>query len=80
MDASGLSSSRFGPTCPFAFAAESVWQPPQPALAKTLAPGEFERLFEPPQALVESPIASRSAGVRKRSFMARCLGTIALWL
>ena len=37
--ASGRSWSRSGPTVPFDFAAWSVWQPPQPALSKTLAPG-----------------------------------------
>ena len=34
----GFSWSRFGPTVPVAFAAFSVWQPLQPALAKTALP------------------------------------------
>jgi hypothetical protein len=41
VDSSGLSSSRFGPTWPLAPATFSVWQPAQPADAKTLAPGSF---------------------------------------
>ena len=36
--ASGLASSRFGPTLPDEPAASSVWQPPQPAEAKTASP------------------------------------------
>ena len=34
----GFSWSRFGPTVPVELAAFSVWQPPQPALAKTRLP------------------------------------------
>src|SRR3954453_716969 len=34
----GFSWSRLGPTVPEAFAAFNVWQPPQPALAKTPLP------------------------------------------
>ena len=36
--ASGLASSRFGPTLPDEPAASSVWQPPQPAEAKIFSP------------------------------------------
>ena len=75
---SGFSSSRFGPTWPLASAAFSVWQLPQPELAKTLPPGELALPPELPQ-----PAASGSATRRKAvaawSFMTRCLGTIALW-
>ena len=38
MPESGLASSRLGPTLPVDPAASNVWQPPQPAAAKTLAP------------------------------------------
>src|SRR5262245_38477409 len=38
---SGCTSSRFGPTVPFVLAAFRVWQPPQPASAKTFAPAEL---------------------------------------
>src|SRR4051812_40857761 len=34
----GFASSRFGPTVPLAPAAERVWQPAQPELAKTAFP------------------------------------------
>ena len=54
VDWSGFSSSRFGPTCPFEPAALSVWQPPQPALAKTFAPGALEA-------------AARAAAARERA-------------
>src|SRR5439155_17169672 len=36
----GFSWSRFGPTVPVEFAAFRVWQPPQPADAKTLFPAD----------------------------------------
>ena len=78
VDWSGFSSSRLGPTCPFAPAASSVWQPPQPAVAKTFAPGELEVPLDPPQPAASGRIATRRA-VAARSFMTRCLGTIALW-
>src|SRR3954454_8038169 len=78
VDWSGFSSSRFGPTWPFESAALSVWQPPQPALAKTFAPGELEVSPEPPQPATSGRNAIRRAIVAL-SFMTRCLGTIAPW-
>ncbi len=51
----GRTSSRFGPTVAVAPAASSVWQPPQFASAKTLAPPEaatpvsVDSLSPPPQ-------------------------------
>ena len=41
--ASGLASSRFGPTLPDEPAASSTWQPPQPAEAKTSWPASRDR-------------------------------------
>src|SRR5262249_34279214 len=38
----GRSWSRFGPTCPLACAAASVWHEPQPAEPNTLAPAETD--------------------------------------
>ena len=78
VEASGLSSSRFGPICPFASAASSVWQLPQPALAKTLPPGELAPPPPPPQPAASGIERNRRAVVA-RSFMTRCLGTIAPW-
>src|SRR5262245_49912300 len=78
VDSSGLSSSRFGPTWPFASAAFSVWQEPHPALAKTLPPGLAEPPPEPPQPATNGARASAMTAVA-RNFMARCLGTIAPW-
>src|SRR5436190_9003112 len=72
---SGLSSSRFGPTWPFAFAALSVWQPAQPAVANTFAPGELAApFFEPPQALAASAKTRMTPTVKRRSFMAPVRG------
>ena len=68
-----------GPTCPFAPAASSVWQPPQPALAKTFAPGELEVAARPAAACCEREQSRRGGRLLARSFMTRCLGTIALW-
>jgi cysteine desulfurase/selenocysteine lyase len=70
IDWSGFSSSRFGPIWPFAPAALSVWQLAQPALAKTLPPGEFEAP-EPPHPPAVKAIARRSAQLRERGFMDR---------
>src|SRR6266487_81302 len=70
VESSGLSSSRFGPIWPFAFAASRVWQLAQPALAKTLAPGECDAPPEPPQPAAARPIARRKRG---RSFMVECV-------
>jgi len=39
----GFESSRFGPTFPVDPAAASVWQPPQPAEAKTASPAASAR-------------------------------------
>jgi hypothetical protein len=78
VDWSGFSSSRFGPTWPFEPAALSVWQPPQPALANTFAPGGLDALPEPPQPARSGRIANTTAA-DALSFMTRCLGTIALW-
>jgi hypothetical protein len=75
---SGFSSSRFGPTWPFDPAAFSVWQVPQPALAKTFPPGVEEPPPEPPQPATSGTRANAIAAVA-RNFMTRCLGTIALW-
>ena len=75
---SGFSSSRFGPTWPFAFAALSVWQPPQPAVLKTCAPGSFASAAfcepAPPPPLLPQPaaittIASRTPPERMRNFI-----------
>ena len=72
---SGLSSSRFGPTWPFAFAALSVWQPAQPAVANTFAPGELAApFFEPPQALAASAKTRMTPTLKRRSFMAPVRG------
>src|SRR4051812_37674234 len=70
---SGLSSSRFGPTWPFAFAALSVWQPEQPAVLKRCAPGDFASasFFDdppPPQPAVMITTARTAAAGTKRSF------------
>src|ERR671931_233574 len=65
---SGLSSSRLGPIWPFASASLSVWQLPQPALANTLPPGEFDPP-PPPQPVAARLIASRNPQLRERSFM-----------
>src|SRR5919197_2966501 len=65
---SGLSSSRLGPIWPFASASLSVWQLPQPALANTLPPGEFDAP-PPPQPVAARLIASRNPQLRERSFM-----------
>src|SRR5262245_15403752 len=65
--ASGRSSSRLGPVVPFDLAADSVWQPPQPASEKTFAPGSdlvegaAELSFLPPP----QPDRARSASVRR---------------
>src|SRR5439155_16810137 len=71
VDSSGLSSSRFGPIWPFAFAALRVWQLAQPALANTLLPGELEAPPEPPQPPAVRALARRSPQLRERSFMDR---------
>ena len=71
--ASGRSSSRLGPVVPFDLAAASVWQPPQPASEKTLAPGselveadgEELSLLPPPQ-----PDRARTASVRRAAVRA----------
>src|ERR671931_1484529 len=65
---SGLSSSRLGPIWPFASASLSVWQLPQPALANTLPPGEFDAP-PPPQPVVARLIARRNPQLRERRFM-----------
>ena len=44
----GFRSSRFGPTVPVDLAAASVWQPPQPALAKIFAPFAGSPWVAPP--------------------------------
>src|SRR5947207_6407039 len=67
---SGLSSSRFGPTWPFAFAALSVWQPAQPAVANTFAPGELAApFFELPQALAASAKTRMTPRLKRRNFI-----------
>src|SRR5436190_4394944 len=72
---SGLSSSRFGPTWPFAFAALSVWHPAQPAVANTFAPGELAApFFELPQALAASAKTRMTPTLKRRSFMAPVRG------
>src|SRR2546421_3098779 len=71
VDSSGLSSSRFGPIWPFAFAALRVWQLAQPELANTLPPGELEAPPEPPQPPAVRALARRSPQLRERSFMDR---------
>ena len=50
--ASGFESSRFGPTAPEAPAASSVWQPPQPAEAKTASPAAASPSAPPPASVV----------------------------
>src|SRR5919198_1190459 len=79
VSSSGLSSSRFGPICPFAFAALSVWHPAHPALAKTFAPGEFESaldvFFEPPPQPLEASAKTRMTPLTtKRGFIAPVRG------
>src|SRR6266571_5117504 len=70
VDWSGLSSSRFGPIWPFAFAAFSVWQPAQPAVANTFAPGELAApFFEPPQALAASEKTRMTPTLKRRNFI-----------
>src|SRR6476660_780088 len=61
---SGRSWSRFGPTVPFDFAACSVWQLPQPALEKTLAPGS-EAVPEAELSLF--PLPPQPARTRRKS-------------
>ena len=46
--------SSFGPTVPFEFAGPNVWQPPQPADAKTAAPSASS----PPSVSVASVVAA----------------------
>src|SRR5919198_813311 len=79
VSSSGLSSSRFGPICPFAFAALSVWHPAHPALAKTFAPGEFASVldvfFEPPPQPLEASAKTRMTPLTtKRGFIAPVRG------
>ena len=61
------------PTVPFAFAAESVWQPPQPALVNTFAPGravvsalELSLFLLPPQPATARRTSPRTARARMR--------------
>ena len=68
----GRTSSRFGPTVAVAPAASSVWQPPQFASAKTLAPLEVATpvsvafLSPPPQPADTSSTAAKAARAEPR--------------
>src|SRR4051794_22708902 len=76
----GWSWSRSGPTVPLDFAALSVWQPSQPAVANTCAPdlarsgsGVLEPPPPPPPPPQAASDAARAASAADRSLGGRAL-------
>ena len=71
----GFSWSRFGPTLPLEPASLSVWQPPQPAVAKTFLPSGARQ--PPPPPSWSSSSRRRAADVRRGDAAVRVAGALA---